>query len=289
MFKDKVFGFFRLIRIGVSLFGCIALFVAGILADDLRGSQFEYLIAFFIVLISAAGSFAINDFYDYEVDKTNKRTDRPLALGLISKRTAFLTAIVSLIIVLVLTITLNLATMILVFLSLAIFYFYSMGLKKKLISKNILVALSYLSTTFLGSLIVDSYLEPIIIYFGIMGFIVGLANEIMFDIADVRGDNEQGIQTISTRFGVKKAAQTSVILYIIIILLDPLPFILNIDQRLYLDYLFLFLILVPVISYIFLSRSLLKNQSKENVLKLKTLVFVVMQFGTISYLIGVLV
>ena len=155
--------------------------------------------------------------------------------------------------------------------------------------KNLLIAFSYLSTIFLGSLISDSNIEPLIIYFAVMGFIVGLANEIMFDIADVKGDKEQGINTISTRFNSKNAAQISVILYIIIVILDPLPFVLKIDQRLYLDYLFLILILIPVISYILLSRSLLKNQSSKNVMKLRTFVFFIMQFGTIAYLIGVLI
>ena len=122
-----------------------------------------------------------------------------------------------------------------------------------------------------------------------MGFIVGFANEIMFDIADVKGDKDQGIKTLSTNFGTKKAAQISAFLYIIIIVLDPLPFILKIDKRLYLDYIFLILILIPVICYTLLLRSLLKNQTTENILKLRTLVFLIMQFGTISYLIGVII
>ena len=288
MFKEKILGFLKLIRLGVSLFGCIGLFVSGILAEDFKGFQVEYLIAFFIVIISASGAFALNDYFDYELDKINNRKDRPLVSGLISRKIALTTAIISFVIVVLLSILLNLASTILVVISLTIFYVYSIGLKKKLLFKNFLIAFSYLSTIFLGALIIDSDLEPLIIYFAIMGFIVGLANEIMFDIADVKGDKEQGINTFSTRFGIKPAARISMSLYIIIIFLDPLPFIVKIDERLYLDYLFLILILIPVISYIILTRSLLKNQTSKNILKLRTLVFLIMQFGTISYLIGVL-
>ncbi len=288
MFKEKILGFLKLIRLGVSLFGCIGLFVSGILAEDLKGFQVEYLIAFFIVIISASGAFAVNDYFDYELDKINNRKDRPLVIGLISRKIALTTAIISFIIVVLLSMLLNLASTILVVISLTIFYVYSIGLKKKLLFKNFLIAFSYLSTIFLGALIIDSDLEPLIIYFAIMGFIVGLANEIMFDIADVKGDKELEINTFSTRFGIKPAARISMSLYIIIIFLDPLPFIVKIDERLYLDYLFLILILIPVISYIILARSLLKNQTSKNILKLRTLVFLIMQFGTISYLIGVL-
>jgi geranylgeranylglycerol-phosphate geranylgeranyltransferase len=289
MLRDKIYGFLKLIRFGVSLFGCMGLFVSGILAEDLVGFQVEYLIAFFIVLISSSGAFAINDYYDYEVDKTNSRKDRPLVTGLISRRTAQITAISSLLIVVSLSLLLNLAAIILIIIGVPLFYIYSMGLKRRLYVKNLLIAFSYLSTIFLGSLISDSNLEPLIIYFAIMGFIVGLANEIMFDIADIKGDNELGIKTISTEFGTKRAALISIILYIVIIILDPLPFFVLIDQRLYLDYLFLILILIPVISYIILSLSLLNKQTSDHVLKLRNIVFLIMQFGTISYLIGVLI
>jgi len=289
MLRQKIYGFLKLTRFGVSLFGCIGLIVSGVIAGDLIDFQVEYLLAFFIVLISASGSFAINDYFDFELDKKNNRRDRPLARGLISRKTALITAILSFLIVIFLSFFLNLIAMILIFISLPLFYVYSMGLKKKLFIKNILIAYSYLSTIFLGSLIMDSYLEPLLIYYAIMGFIVGIANEILFDIADVKGDYSLGIETVSTKFGVKKAAQISIFFYITIIILDPLPFFIKIDQRLYLDYLFLILILIPVISYIILSITLLKKQTIEHVMKLRIKIFVIMQFGTISYLIGVLI
>jgi len=172
--------------------------------------------------------------------------------------------------------------------SIPLFYIYSLGLKKKILVKNILIAYSYTGTIIFGSLVTDAVLEPIIIYFALMGFIIGLGSEIMFDIADVEGDKELGINTIPNKFGLKTAAKVSVVLYLIIIVLDPLPFFILIDSRLYFDPLFLILILIPVISYIFLSISLLKNQTKENTLKLRKLIFVIMQVGVLSYLLGVL-
>ena len=289
MLKAKIFAFLRLTRFEISLFGCISLFVSGILAGDLKGFQIEYLITFLIVLLSGSGAFAINDYFDYEIDRINERQDRPIVLGIISRKTALITAIISLIIVIILSTLLNPISLILIYINISIYYLYSIGLKKKLLIKNILIALSYLSTIFLGALIIDSHIESLIIYFAIMSFIVGLASEIMFDIADVKGDKEKGIKTIATEFGVKKAAQISTILYVVIMVLDPLPYILKIDQKLYLDHIFLFLIIIPVVFYIFLSRSLLTNQTIENILKLKTRIFIIMLFGTISYLVGVII
>jgi len=287
--RSKIYGFIKLIRLGVSLFGCIGLFVSGLLAEDLKGFQIEYILAFLIVFISAAGAFAINDYYDYELDKSNNRLDRPLVLELISRRTALITALISFFSVIILIGFLNPVAMIFAYISFPLFYLYSLGLKKRLFFKNLLIAYSYLATIFLGSLVSDASLEPLIIYFGLMGFIVGLANEIMFDIIDVEGDKNLGIKTLSTQFGIKRAVLISIILYSIIVLLDPLPFFIKIDPHLHFDIYFLILIMIPVISYIFLSRSLFKNQSKENVMKLRTLVFIIMQIGMISYLIGALI
>ncbi len=289
MFKEKIIGFLKLIRIELCVFGTIGFFVSGILAGDLIGFQLEYIVGFLIIFVSEAGAFAINDYIDYEIDVKNNRSDRPLVLGLISRKSALTTAIVLLIIDLILILLLNRVASYLVLISIPIFYIYSLGLKKLVIVKNLLIAYSYAGTILFGSLVTDAVLEPIIIYFALMGFIVGLGSEIMFDIADVEGDKELGINSIPNKFGLKTAALISVVCYVIIIIMDPLPFFVLLDSRLYLDPLFLILILIPVISYVILSISLLKNQTKENTLKLRKLIFVIMQVGVLSYLIGVLV
>jgi len=289
MFKEIFIGFLKLIRIELCLFGTIGFFVSGILAGDLIGFQSEYIVGFLIIFLSEAGAFAINDYIDYEIDVKNNRSDRPLVLGLISKKSALVIAIILLAINLILILFLNGIALILALISIPAFYIYSLGLKKLVIVKNILIAYSYAGTILFGSLVTDAILEPIIIYFALMGLIVGLGSEIMFDIADVEGDKELGVNSIPNKFGLKTAANVSVVFYFIIIIMDPLPFFVLIDSRLYLDTLFLVLILIPVISYVFLSISLLKNQTKENTLKLRKLIFVIMQLGVLSYLIGVLV
>jgi geranylgeranylglycerol-phosphate geranylgeranyltransferase len=289
MLKEKIIGFLKLIRIELCVFGTIGFFVSGILAGDLIGFQLEYIIGFLIIFVSEAGAFAINDYIDYQIDVKNKRSDRPLVLGLISRKSALITAIVLLVINLILILFLNGVALFLALISIPAFYIYSLGLKKLVIVKNVLIAYSYAGTILFGSLVTDANLEPIIIYFAFMGFIVGLGSEIMFDIADIEGDKELGINSVPNKFGLKAAAKVSVVFYVIIIIMDPLPFFILIDSRLYFDPLFLILILIPVISYIFLSISLLKNQTKENTLKLRKLIFVIMQVGVLSYLIGVLI
>lgn len=288
MRAETLHAFSKLIRLEYSLFLAASVLLSGLLAGDLHGFQLEYLIAFFIVFLSAVGSFAFNAYYDFEVDKRNDRYDRPLVLGLLPRRVALMTGLVSFSLVLILSQLLNLLAMTLVLVSLPLFFLYNVGLKRMIYVNNALIAYAYVAIIFLGSLVSDAILEPLIVYFAAMGFIDGVAFEIMLDIGDVEGDEELGIKTLSTRFGVKTAAQVSALLYGSIMILDPLPFFVMIDPRLYQDYVFLGLILIPVVSYIFASKLLMKNQSKQNISQLKKRVFLIMQIGCMAYLIGVL-
>ncbi len=288
MRAKAVQAFSKLIRLDNSLFGAFAVLLSGLYAGDLRGFQFEYLVAFLIVFLSAAGAFAFNDYYDFEVDKRNNRYDRPLVLGLLSRRAALMTGLVSFFLILLLSMFLNLLAISLVLISLPLFYLYSLGIKRMILAKNILIAYAYVATILFGSLVSDAILEPLIVYFATMAFIVGLAFEITLDTGDIKGDKELGIETISTRFGTETAAQLSVVLYGVIMILDPLPFFIMIDPRLYMDYVFLLLILIPVVSYFLISKSLMNDQSKKNVFQLKRRVFVTMQVGCTAYLVGVL-
>ena len=107
MKKEEFVTFFKLVRLDYSFFIALGVCLSGFLSGDLSGFQMEYLIAFLIVLFSAVSSFAFNDYCDFEVDQRNKRLDRPLALGLLSKRLALVTAFISLVIVIFLSIYLN--------------------------------------------------------------------------------------------------------------------------------------------------------------------------------------
>ena len=131
MLKAKISGFLKLIRIELCIFGTIGFFVSGVLAKDLIGFQIEYLVGFLIIFLSEAGAFAINDYMDYEIDKKNNRSDRPLVLGLINRRTALITAIILLLIDLMLVFFLNSFAAYISLISIPLFYIYSLGLKKK--------------------------------------------------------------------------------------------------------------------------------------------------------------
>jgi len=278
----------QLVRADYSLFGATGILVSGVLSGDLKELQPEYLVAYLIAFLTAVGSFAFNDYRDYEIDRLNERTDRPLVSDKIPRKVARITGLVSFISVFLLSFLLNWTAMFLVLVSFPIFFLYSLGAKKILVVKNCLVAYAYVSTILVGSAVTDSIVEPLILYFASMGFIVGTAFEIMLDIADREGDESLGVRTIATEFGVRIASYVSVALFVVIMIMDPLPFFFLVDQKLFGDYVFLLLILVPVVSYILTSRLLVMDQSRDTIFKLKKRVYLTMQIGCIAYLVGVL-
>jgi 4-hydroxybenzoate polyprenyltransferase len=60
-----------LVRFDNALFGSLTIFLAGILSSDISGSILEYVIAFISVLFLGMGSFAVNDYFDHEIDRAN--------------------------------------------------------------------------------------------------------------------------------------------------------------------------------------------------------------------------
>ena len=150
---DKAFrAFFKLIRLDYSLFSAFGVFLSGLLAGDLHGFQTEYLLAFFIVFLSAGGAFAFNDYYDFEVDKRNDRYDRPLVMRLLPRRVALITGLGSFSLVLLLSLFLNLLAVFLVLVSLPLFFLYNLGLKRIILFKNALIAYAYVATILFGTL-----------------------------------------------------------------------------------------------------------------------------------------
>jgi len=66
----------------------IAILIGSLIAARTFPVFDKFILTFFTALFLEASTFALNDYYDFEIDKKNKRVDRPLVRGDISKNTA---------------------------------------------------------------------------------------------------------------------------------------------------------------------------------------------------------
>ncbi|MDW7733063.1 MAG: UbiA family prenyltransferase [Methanolobus sp.] len=277
-----------LVRFDNALFGALTVFLSGILSSDISGYFSEYIVAALSVLLLGMGSFAVNDYFDYKIDKANNRTDRPIAQGSIGRKTALYVGLAGLLLSVIVSLRLNQVVSSFLIFNAFVFFMYSYYLKKLFLIKNFIMAYGFLAMILVGTLVSDLVVEPLTMYYAIMGFIVGLAFEIMIDLRDMEGDREFGISTLPLKTSPGFAASVSVSLYVLIMILDPLPYFVNIDSSLYHDPLFMIMIMVPVVLYVFVSKSLLKDASKKNVLGLRERTINIMQLGSFAYLLGYL-
>ncbi len=173
--------FLSLFRFQNSLFGALTIFLSGILSSDISGYTSEYIMASIYVVFLGMRSFAVNDYFDFEIDRVNGRTDRPIAQGTIKRKTALYVGLMSLILSFLMSLGLDHIVSLLLIFNAVVFFAYSYYLKKIFLVKNIIMAYGFLSMILVGTLISDYVIEALIFYYAIMGFIVGLAFEIMIE------------------------------------------------------------------------------------------------------------
>jgi 4-hydroxybenzoate polyprenyltransferase len=282
------YAYLRLIRMDRALSAAFGVLFTGVFVGDLTGYQSEYVVAFFVVLFSAFANFGFNDYFDLDVDRLNHRMDRPLVEGALMKRTALVITGISSFIAIALTMFLNPLARILILVGLPLTLLYHLGVKRVFFLKNAFIGFTNIGIIMLGSLVSDAFLEPMAFFLVSVGFFVGLSYEIMLDIADVEGDRVHGIDTIPARFGIRTAVLVSVLLGVGAVFVDPLPFFIMIDPRLYRDSVFLLLMITIVASRLFISLSLYRDHSRENVLRLKKRAFRNIQLGCVCFLVGIL-
>ncbi len=168
-----------------------------------------------------AVSMIVNDIYDIEIDRVN-RPERPLPGGEASIGMAwFLAVILSAIGVYAAFLT-GLETLVVAVISLLLGVYYNAKGKKKGVLGNVIVAYNIGIPILYGALILGEFKGRIVIYWT-MVFLTGLAREIVKDLADVEGDSVKGVKSLAVTRGAKAVVIVSSILYIIAVLLSPLP------------------------------------------------------------------
>jgi len=173
-----------------------------------------------IILIMSA-SMAINDLYDIEMDRINS-PQRPLVTGAITKKEAIFTIFLLLGASEYLSLKF-LPSYLQTIMHLAIIYIniYTPILKKILVLKNISCAALVSLSVFLSALATTN--KPIILHknFDLLLIACNLiftgswANEILLDIRDYEGDNQQGLATLPTTLG-KQSSWTIALLILYI-------------------------------------------------------------------------
>lgn len=284
----KISGFVRLMRpVNCAMMG-FAVFVGAVLAlsaSELGFFNAEWLgvlYGFTTGFMLTASSMTINDYYDRAIDAINE-PHRPIPSGTVSEREALSVFVVLSVIGFVFAYVTSVICLVVAAISWVVVVTYVTVGKRSGLPGNFLVSVCVAIPFIYGSLAVLNHVPLSVWLFTLMAFLSNTGREITKGIVDVKGDKAEGIKTLAVRYGDKNAAVAAALFYVSAVALTPIPSLLNLVSVWFIP-----IVLVTDIGLVASSVLLLKNPSRDNAKKIKTLILLWFVIGLLAYVFGVL-
>ncbi|MGC8547954.1 MAG: UbiA family prenyltransferase [Candidatus Micrarchaeia archaeon] len=192
--------------------------VVAVLAAELMSRGLPSLLLLLLSLVTpvfvSMGAFAINDYYDIEVDKANKK-DRPLVIGTITPKQALYVTALTMIIGVVASLPINLYAFLIAITFALLSLAYAYKLKELLFWGNAYVAFAMVIPFIYGDFVVSTSVNYNVAIISVMIFLAGLAREIHGTIRDYSGDTAvRNAHTLPKAIGIKGSALLALFLYL---------------------------------------------------------------------------
>jgi len=234
------------------------------------------------VIVAAAitaGGNALNDYYDAEIDAVNK-PDKPLPSGKISLRGLWTYSILLFIIGCAVAVKfLPKVPMTIALVNSALLMLYAALLKKSGFVGNVIVSYLVASVFIFGSMIVGEWLIGAIL--AVVAFFTNAAREVLKDLEDVRGDAQDGAETLPLVTGGRKSMIIVAAFLLIAIIVSPLPFFLDI-----LAWPYLVIVLAADFIILRVMYSILANPTIGSAIYNQRMVKIAALLGLVAFLAG---
>jgi len=279
---SKLSGYLRLMRPINCLMMGIAVMAGAVLASpNFSEAPLEDLMWGFVTgFMLTAASMAINDYYDKEIDAVNE-PDRPIPSGLIDPREALAFAFILTSIGFAAAYLTNIFCFAMAIIAWIFFVTYTTVGKRSGLAGNFLVSACVATPFIYGSAVIADEVRSNVLIFAAMAFLSNTGREITKGIVDVEGDEMQNIKTLAVRYGAKRAAIAATIFYFLAVLLSPIPLLLQLVS-------FWFIPLVALTDFGLVASALilLKDYSRENAKKVKSMILLWFIFGLLAFIAG---
>ncbi len=282
--KTILKGYWDLFRLDHGLMVGLGVLI-GAFSSGFIGVASNLAAGFLIALLLEMGTFALNDYFDYEIDRRNERFDRPLVRGDLSRRAAFISFFFTSCLALLLTSTLNVGAKIFTYIVFILAVLYDWKLKRVKCIGNIYVAFTMAAPFIFGSLLTTGGLKSTPLLFSFMAFLAGLGREVMKDVLDIRGDAMLGVASIPQLVGRGKSLKLAAVLNIMAILLSPLPLLLP-SSPCYLDALYGVPVSVTDLILFYIAVLLFKGAGDDALKALRKLSLLAFSMALIGFLLG---
>jgi len=292
----KIKAIWELMRLehGVMIF--LAILIGSIVALEGTGlpTWDKFILTFFTALFLEASTFALNDYYDFEIDKINKRTDRPLVRGDISPKTALYLFGVFFPLGILCSFFVNQTCFVIALITALLAILYDAKMKKiKLIGNFYIAYVMAIPFIFGAAAVIKTNtfsinIHPSIFIIALIAFLAGSGREIMKDVMDFDGDKEKGVRSFPKYIGQRKSNILAALFYIIAIALSFLPFMMDKYGVYYLNYYYLLPIMLTDTMLLTTSFQLIfKKKPHLKIYRKFTLVAIFI--GLVAFLIGALI
>ncbi len=182
------------------------------------------LLSLLVPIFSEMGSFALNDYLDIETDRLNKKKDRPLVNGTINPQFALYFSIFCLVLSIVLAYFVNYFAFVIALLFNALAVLYNWKLKDLPLVGNFYIGLTMAIPFIFGFYVVSGSgtgmisITSQILLLAALGFVAGLAREIIKSAQDLEGDvKARGSKTLPAVIGKRNSIIVAIILYMLFV------------------------------------------------------------------------
>jgi len=280
---------------GVMLF--IAVLIGSVIAQKMLYTGFppvdKLILTFLTVLFLEASTFALNDYYDLEIDKKNKRLDRPLVRGDIAPKTALYLFFVLFPLGILSSFFVNFTCFIIALVTAVFAILYDVKMKKIKLLGNFYIAYAMaIPFIFGGAAVLEKntltffVIPPVVFIIALIAFFAGVGREMMKDVMDFEGDRKRGVKSFPSYVGIRASNVLSAIFYIIAIALSFIPFFMESYGFYYRNMYYLSIVLVTDTMLLSTSLQLIfKKQVDMKFYRMFTLVAIFV--GLLAFLIGV--
>jgi len=253
----------------------------------------KFILTFFTALFLEASTFALNDYFDLEIDKKNKRTDRPLVRGDIKPKTALILFGIFFPLGIICSFFVNMTCFIIALITALLAILYDTHIKKIKLVGNFYIAYVMAIPFIFGAAAVlpekglSLNFTPSVFILALIAFLAGSGREIMKDVQDYEGDREKGVLSFPRYIGKYKSSIVAALFYLIAIVLSFIPFIFETFGIYYRNIYYIVIIIITDVILMLTSMQLIFNKD-INLKKYRKVTLLAIFIGLIGFLLGAL-
>jgi len=218
--------YYKLFRFEHAIMLAVAVLIAEIITLGwIPPMETIFFLSMLVPIFAEMGSFSLNDYLDVETDRINGRLERPLVKGTIAPRTALYLSAICFAISLIAGFLINEAAFIITIFFVVFAIAYNWKLKDLPLVGNVFIATTMAIPFIFGGYVYSASPPTVIWDIALLGFIAGLAREIVKSVEDMKGDiKARKSKTLPVLVGRGPSLFIASMLFLLFIPLTVVPF-----------------------------------------------------------------